>query len=129
MKIHHFALAAGIALTLLTVNAQAQQAEAAASAAVAAPTTSPATDKAARKVALKAQRKADHMLEKTVRKALAKNKSIDVTRVNVRARSGAVTLLGSVPEQDQSDAAAQIAQGVSGVTSVKNGLTVKSAGE
>jgi hyperosmotically inducible protein len=47
----------------------------------------------------------------------------------VRARNGAVTLEGSVPEQGQSDIATQAAQGVAGVTSVKNDLTIRAIGQ
>lgn len=132
MKLDQFALASAAALALLMTNAHAQQAGAPASAAVeapASPTASTASDKAAQKAALKAQRKADHILEKTVRKALANDKSVDVTRINVRVRSGAITLLGSVPQQGQSDTAALVAQGVSGVISVKNALSVKDVGQ
>lgn len=132
MKLDQFALASAAALALLMTNAHAQQAGAPASAAVeapASPTASTASDKAAQKAALKAQRKADHILEKTVRKALANDKSVDVTRINVHARSGAITLLGSVPQQGQSDTAALVAQGVSGVISVKNALSVKDVGQ
>ncbi|MFB9126088.1 BON domain-containing protein [Paraburkholderia dipogonis] len=132
MNLHQFALTAGAALALLTLDVHAQQAVAPSSAAVpvsAAPEPSSTADKTAEKAALKAQRKADRMLEKAVRYALAKDKSVDVTRINVRARSGAVTLLGSVPQQDQSDAAFHVAQAVTGVTSVENALTIKAAGQ
>lgn len=132
MKVHQFALGAGIALALLTLDVHAQQAASPASAAaVSAPAaaTFPALDEATQKAASKSQRKADRMLEKAARNALAKAKSVDVTRINVRARSGVVTLLGSVPRQGQSETAAEVAQGVSGVMSVKNALTVKGIGQ
>jgi osmotically-inducible protein OsmY len=38
-------------------------------------------------------------------------------------------LEGSVPEQGQSDIATQAAQGVAGVTSVKNDLTIRAIGQ
>ena len=60
-----------------------------------------------------------------MRKALARDKAVDVTNVNVRARNGAVTLLGSVQEQGQVEAATQAAQGVASVRSVNNALTIK----
>jgi hyperosmotically inducible protein len=47
-----------------------------------------------------------------------------VSSISVRARGGAVTLTGSVPEQGQIDAAGDVAKGVAGVTSVSNKLTV-----
>jgi hyperosmotically inducible periplasmic protein len=43
----------------------------------------------------------------------------------VRARDGAVTLQGTVPDQSQTDRAAEVAKGVEGVTSVKNALSVR----
>jgi hyperosmotically inducible periplasmic protein len=100
---------------LAALDVQAQPADSSAPAATASSATA----------ARKAARKADHALEKAVRKALAKDKAVDVTNVNVRARNGAVALLGTVPEQGQVDAATQAAQGVAGVTSVSNGLTIK----
>jgi hyperosmotically inducible periplasmic protein len=92
-------------------------------------TTAPANSAVSAKAAKKAARKADHALEKAVRVALAKDKSVDVTRVTVRARDGAVTLLGSVPEQGQVDAATQAAKGVAGVKSLNNALTIKAVGQ
>lgn len=71
-----------------------------------------------------AGKKADRKLGYTVRKALSKAQGIDVSNITVRSRSGAVTLTGSVPTQDQIDQAGQVAQGVAGVKSVTNKLTV-----
>jgi osmotically-inducible protein OsmY len=42
----------------------------------------------------------------------------------VRARGGAVTLTGTVPDEGQIEAAGAAAKGVAGVTSVSNKLTV-----
>lgn len=111
MGIQKLAVVIGTLATLAAFNAQAQPADSS------VPGASASSAKAARK--------ADHMLEKSVRKALGKDKAVDVTNVTVRARNGAVTLLGSVPEQGQVDAAAQAAQGVAGVSSLNNALTVK----
>jgi|SRR5579864_5959686 hyperosmotically inducible protein len=72
----------------------------------------------------KSVKKADHSLGLAVRKALAKG-NIDVSSVDVRARGGAVTLTGKVPEADQIEKAGTLAQGVAGVTSVTNKLTQK----
>jgi osmotically-inducible protein OsmY len=47
-----------------------------------------------------------------------------VSNIAVRARGGAVTLTGSVPDQGQIDAAGEAAKGVAGVTSVSNKLNV-----
>lgn len=46
----------------------------------------------------------------------------------VSARDGEVTLEGTVPDSSQVDMAIQVAQGVSGVTSVQNALTIKERG-
>lgn len=125
MGIQKLALIAGAVVALASLNVQAQTADASAAAVTTAPATSAATAKADRKAA----RKADHALERTVRKALAKDKAVDVTKITVRARNGAVTLLGTVPDQDQIDAATQAAKDVTGVTSVNNALTLKAIGQ
>ena len=72
----------------------------------------------------KAVKKADRSLGRKVRSALAKAQGISVSNISVRARSGAVTLTGSVPDQGQVDKAGDVAKGVDGVTSVSNKLTV-----
>ncbi|CAE6694873.1 BON domain-containing protein [Paraburkholderia haematera] len=72
----------------------------------------------------KAVKKANGQLGRKVRSALAKAQGIDVSNIAVRARGGAVTLTGSVPDQGQIDAAGEAAKGVAGVTSVSNKLTV-----
>ncbi|WP_051481545.1 BON domain-containing protein [Paraburkholderia nodosa] len=111
MGIQKLAVIVGAAAALAALNVQAQPAASLVPAAAAS--------------SAKAVRKADHTLEKAVRKALGKDKAVDVTNVNVRARNGAVTLLGSVPEQGQVDAATRVAQGVTGVSMVNNALTIK----
>ncbi|WP_321945653.1 BON domain-containing protein [Paraburkholderia sp. J10-1] len=111
MALKKFAIIVVTMTALAAFNAQAQPADSSVPVAAAS--------------SAKAARKADHMLEKAVRKALGKDKAVDVTNLTVRARNGVVTLLGSVPEQGQVDAAAQAAQGVAGVLSVNNALTVK----
>lgn len=68
-------------------------------------------------------KKADRSLGLAVRKALAK--SVDVSSIAVRARGGVVTLTGSVPDASQIEKAGTAAQGVSGVTSVNNKLSVQ----
>ncbi|WP_233869930.1 BON domain-containing protein [Paraburkholderia adhaesiva] len=74
---------------------------------------------------LKQARAANRALSRKVRGVLAKDKKIDVAKITVRARDGAVELQGSVPEQAQIDHAAEVAKGVQGVTSVKNSLTIR----
>ncbi|CAG9223949.1 BON domain-containing protein [Paraburkholderia tropica] len=78
----------------------------------------------AAKAAPTSGKKADRKLGYTVRKALSKAQGIDVSNITVRSHGGAVTLTGSVPSQDQIDQAGQVAQGVAGVKSVSNKLTV-----
>lgn len=69
-------------------------------------------------------RAADRALQRSVRRALARTRGLDVVNISVRARSGAVVLEGSVPEQSQIDLATHTAQGVAGVDSVKNALVI-----
>ena len=69
-------------------------------------------------------RAADRALQRSVRRALAKTKGLEMINVVVRARNGAVVLEGTVPEQAQIDLATRAAQDVAGVTSVKNALTI-----
>ncbi len=70
------------------------------------------------------EQEANSQLGRKVRAALAKTQGIDVSNIAVRARGGAVTLTGSVPDQGQIDAAGEAAKGVAGVTSVSNKLNV-----
>ncbi|WP_025601082.1 BON domain-containing protein [Burkholderia sp. WSM2230] len=72
----------------------------------------------------KASKKANSQLGRKVRAAISKVQGVDVSNIAVRARGGAVTLTGSVPDQGQIDAAGEAAKGVAGVTSVSNKLTV-----
>jgi osmotically-inducible protein OsmY len=72
----------------------------------------------------KATRRADRKLGADVRRAMARTQGLNVSNVFVRARSGAVTLTGSVPDASQIDRAGEVAKTVSGVTSVSNKITV-----
>ena len=72
---------------------------------------------------------AERALSKKVRAALAKAKGVSAANIIVRAKDDAVTLEGTVPDQGQSDKATTVAQGVAGVGSVKNDLTVKEEGQ
>ncbi|MCP3705838.1 BON domain-containing protein [Paraburkholderia sp. CNPSo 3274] len=83
--------------------------------------TAPATSQSSKQ--------ANHALEKKVRAALDHAKDIKVENILVRARGGAVTLEGTVPDSSQIDKATQVAQGVAGVTSVKNALSIKEPGQ
>jgi hyperosmotically inducible periplasmic protein len=103
-------------LLAASISAHAQQNGSASSAPAAAATASsvtPASTKAA-----------DRALRRRVLNALAKAKGLRASGITVRANNGAVTLEGWVPEQAQIEQAAKIAQGVPGVTSVNNTLTL-----
>jgi hyperosmotically inducible periplasmic protein len=69
-------------------------------------------------------KQADRDLAKAVRRALGKTQGFDVSGVFVRARSGAVTLSGTVRSGDQIAVAGQVAQSVPGVKSVSNKLGI-----
>jgi hyperosmotically inducible protein len=72
---------------------------------------------------------ADRALQKRVRAALAKAKGVTVSNITVRAHAGAVMLQGTVPGQEEIERAGDVAKGVTGVNSVKNSLTVRTAGQ
>jgi osmotically-inducible protein OsmY len=71
-----------------------------------------------------ATKKTDRKLGYDVRRALSKAQGFDVSNVFVRARSGAVTLTGTVPEGGQIAQAEEVAKGVPGVKSVSNKITL-----
>ena len=106
----------GALIVLASINAYAQASDAAPAAASAAPTA-------------KQTRAANRALSRKVRGALAKTKGLSVSNITVRARGGDVTLQGSVPQQEMVALATQTAQGVAGVTSVKNALTIRAEGQ
>ena len=108
----------GVVAVVIACNTYAQSSDAMGSsgAAMAAPSA-------------KAVKKADRSLGRKVRSALSKTKGLSVTNITVRARGGAVTLAGTVPEQPQVDLATQAAQAVPGVTSVKNALSIRPVGQ
>src|SRR5580698_8300967 len=70
-----------------------------------------------------AARSANHKLERSVRKALDSAK-VEASDIRIVARGGKVTLDGTVPDASQIDQATTAAQGVNGVASVSNRLTV-----
>jgi hyperosmotically inducible periplasmic protein len=108
----------GALIVVASLNAYAQSSDAAASGAMSAAAPSAKSTKASNRA-----------LQRSVRKTLSKTKGLSVDNITVRARSGAVTLEGSVPDQPQIDIATQAAQGVAGVTSVKNDLTIRPIGQ
>ncbi|EIN01801.1 transport-associated protein [Paraburkholderia hospita] len=68
---------------------------------------------------------ADRKLEKDVHHALGETKHLTSRDIRVHAAAGVVTLSGSVPNRAALDRAAQAAQGVPGVTAVRNNLTIE----
>ncbi|KXU82210.1 transport-associated protein [Paraburkholderia monticola] len=107
-----FRLMGGALLVLASLDAYAQSSGA--DAASARPYASDA----------KAGKAADRALQKSVVRALSRTKGLRATTITVRAHNGAVTLEGTVPEQSQVGLATQAAEGVEGVTSVTNALTL-----
>jgi osmotically-inducible protein OsmY len=88
---------------------------------------SAATSTATQSTSKSAVRKANHALSKKVSQELSKA-GVDTTGINVLAKNGAVTLAGSVTDASQIEKAGSVAKGVSGVTSVKNALTIHEGG-
>jgi osmotically-inducible protein OsmY len=70
-------------------------------------------------------RKANRALRRRVYAAIVRHKEISAGDISVVAKGGTVTLNGTVVDASQIDKVADIAQGVPGVTSVTNRLTVK----
>jgi hyperosmotically inducible periplasmic protein len=102
----------GVVAVMVACNVYAQASDAAADAQTA-------------QTSAKADKKANRQLGHKVRAALAKAKGLDVSSIAVRAKGGAVTLTGSVPDQGQIDLAGTTAKGVAGVSSVSNKLNVQ----
>jgi hyperosmotically inducible periplasmic protein len=106
--------ALGIALCVATASsAYAQASDAAAPDTMAAP-VNPS----------KAMRTGDRKLGRDVRRALSRTQGFNVSNVFVRARAGAVTLTGSVPDGGMIQQAADVAKGVPGVKSVNNRISL-----
>jgi hyperosmotically inducible protein len=75
-----------------------------------------------------AMKTADRQMARAVRKALSHTNELQTADISVFARSGVVTLAGSLPEVSQIDRAGTIAAGVPNVTSVNNWLKVRIPG-
>lgn len=106
----------GVAALGVALHAHAQadaSAAAGASAAVSASSGSKASS-----------RSADRALRRRILTALAKEKGMRASGITVRATNGDVLLEGWVPEQAQIEQATRVAQGVQGVKSVRNTLTL-----
>lgn len=106
----------------------AQPTDQAASPAAASPTAAARQQFKESRAQYRAARAANRKLARQVRGALARDSHISVANITVRARDGAVTLQGSVPEAAQIGRAADVAKGVAGVNSVTNALTIRPVG-
>jgi hyperosmotically inducible periplasmic protein len=73
----------------------------------------------------KATKAANRALQKSVRKAMSRDRGLNLENLTVRARGGVVTLMGTVPSAGQVGLATQITQNVPGVTSVVNQLAIR----
>ncbi|WP_025600300.1 BON domain-containing protein [Burkholderia sp. WSM2230] len=76
----------------------------------------------------KALRAANRKLQQTVVRALSHTRRLDASNILVVARGGVVTLAGSVPAAEQIDLAVSAAKAVSGVSEVRNDLTIRPEG-
>ena len=84
-----------------------------------------ATDNATAKAAMAID---DGTITVKVKTAMLADPTLKALQINVDTKDGTVTLIGPVESQAQKDHAAEVAQGVSGVKSVDNNLTIKSTG-
>jgi osmotically-inducible protein OsmY len=83
-----------------------------------------ASEQAASAMSAKDAKAANRKLQKDVIRVLARTKGLVPTAITVRANNGDVVLEGAVPEQSQMAIATKAAEGVPGVKSVKNMLTL-----
>lgn len=119
MKMIRFAHgAAGVLVLAASACVQAQTVDAASSP---APASASAAGMAS---SAQPSKSADRALVRRVLNALEKAKGLRASGITVRAKNGAVLLEGWVPEAAQIDVATRVAQGVSGVKSVQNTLTL-----
>jgi hyperosmotically inducible protein len=84
-----------------------------------------ATDKATTKAAAAID---DTAITTKVKTAVLAEPGLKTLKIDVDTKNGVVTLAGSVDTAALKERATEIAQGVSGVKSVENNLTVKSTG-
>ncbi len=119
MKTAHLVRLAGAILTVLSIGTAYAQTAASASA--------PAADATSGKTPKQQMRAANRQLEKQVRHALTKTKGLVSSAITIFAKNGFVTLVGTVPEQDQIQLAGDAASKVSGVTGVKNNIVLYEA--
>jgi len=67
----------------------------------------------------------DSVITSKVKSEMIVEKGIHSTDISVKTTKGVVTLTGTVATKDESNKAADLARGISGVTSVENNLKVK----
>jgi len=113
-------IAGTVLLALTSAGARAQPGASAASAALNATAIAASGGTTA-----KDTRAANRALRRQIYAAIAKHKDISAGDISVVAKGGAVTLNGTVVDASQIDKVAEIAQGVPGVVTVTNKLTVK----
>ncbi|MBU9293925.1 BON domain-containing protein [Burkholderia multivorans] len=71
---------------------------------------------------------ANRKLQKTVMRSLSQTRGLDASNILVVARGAVVTLAGSVPKAEQVELAVSAARAVSGVSEVRNDLTIRPEG-
>jgi len=111
-----------VLMALASANVWSQTSETSTSASPAA------TSSASAPMSKSAARKANRALSRKVVQALQKG-GVTTTGINVIAKGGAIVLAGRVVDASQIDRASSLAKGVSGVTSVKNALTIQQTGQ
>lgn len=114
-------LMGGALIVVASFNAWAQTSDATATASQSGATASAGTSKSA-------ARKANRALSKKVLQALSKG-GVNTSGISVLAKGGAVSLAGHVSDPADIDKAGSIAKGVSGVSSVKNALSINQGGQ
>jgi len=70
----------------------------------------------------------DTAITTKVKSAMVADPTLKALQINVDTKNGVVTLAGAVDSQAMKDRATEVTQGVTGVKSVDNNLTVKSTG-
>ena len=115
-------LASGALIVVTSINAWSQSSEPAAT------STGSETASAPQGMSKSDVRKANRALSKKVLRALSKG-GVDTGGVSVLVKGSAITLAGHVPDASQVEKAATVAKSVSGVTSVKNALSIKEKGQ
>ena len=70
----------------------------------------------------------DGAITTKVKTAMVADPTLKALQINVDTKNGVVTLMGTVDSKAMKDRATEVTQGVSGVKSVDNNLTIKSTG-